>query len=182
MSLSATYQRQQQAVRLPSLVLGTLVGLFVQLSSLGANFCVVVVLGSGLAEKTDAQILEFSSIWSICASIMAIITLVCIRYLIHGVLSNDNHNNTKSTEIIDYVEMRFAAGCMIGLSLTWLGTDFAMGMPPQLRHSTIGVLLFLGLYLAIEPCSRCSTKPPSSACSPSTKAMRTGEDLYAPLL
>ena len=65
-----------------SIVLGLLVGFFIQFSTLGANFLVITIWGEDVVTKTKSDIVTFSLLWSFFTSAMAIVILGFLRNLV----------------------------------------------------------------------------------------------------
>lgn len=127
-------------VQLTSLFLGSLIGLFIQFSSLGANFLMQKLHQSEDDATTHQAELTFSLMWSIATSSMGIAVLFFIRALM--VLSDRGnwlHQHTLMT-----VECFFATGAVLGLNLAWSMTDFALGLE---SHGMSSVLTLAGTLL-----------------------------------
>jgi hypothetical protein len=68
--------------KLSSLILGLLIGFFIQFSTLGANFLVITIWGEDVITKSKTDIVMFSLLWSFFTSAMAIIILSFLRNLV----------------------------------------------------------------------------------------------------
>jgi hypothetical protein len=68
--------------KLSSLILGLLIGFFIQFSTLGANFLVITIWGEDVISKSKTDIVMFSLLWSFFTSAMAIIILSFLRNLV----------------------------------------------------------------------------------------------------
>jgi hypothetical protein len=118
-----------------TLVLGGLVGSFIQFSSLGANF-----LSEQLHLDSD-QALIFSVIWSVWASTMGIGNLIVIRRILALFLE-------VSDSLLAYIECCFAIGATLGLNAARTVTDVAMGLEMNLTQifvTLLGTLLWCRL-------------------------------------
>jgi len=123
-----------------SLFLGSLIGLFIQFSSLGANFVVVHHHNHHQQQplQNDAQILTFSLTWSLATSSMGIAVLFLVRALM--VL----HRRMIDPQVLMTVECFFATGAVLGLNVAWTATDVILGYE---AHLTRGVLTLAGTLL-----------------------------------
>merc|ERR1712137_1484418 len=65
-----------------SFLLGLLVGLFIYLSTLGAEFVGVMVWGREILNKSDRELIAFSLLWNFVTTMIAIIALSSIRRLV----------------------------------------------------------------------------------------------------
>lgn len=127
-----------------SVLLGLLIGCFIQISSLAANY----YLGNSSSSITDTveeeeggmmmttttsttTAIVFSVIWSFFTSTLGVIIMLSIR----SMLLQQKH------KII--VECYFAAGALAGVCLAWMGTDIALGMHQHLIHSAFTMFLAL---------------------------------------
>jgi hypothetical protein len=125
------------SLRPVALVLGGLVGIFIQFSSLGANFL------SEQLQLDSNQVLVFSLIWSFWTSVMGIGILVVIRRILTLFLD-------VSDSLLVQIECCFAIGATLGLNVAWTVTDLAMGLETHLTQSFVtllGTLLWCRLVL-----------------------------------
>ena len=155
-STSTTQLQQQQRpnrfwVQCTSLFLGALIGIFIQYSSLGANF-LIQHLHSSSETELDASI-KFSLAWSVFTSGMGIAILFLIRGLLILLSGHHNdmvHNSDNASRIhihndchnnLMTVECFFATGAVLGLNLAWTATDLMLGLG---SHVTSSVLTLVG--------------------------------------
>jgi hypothetical protein len=114
-----------------SLLLGLLVGFFIQLSTVGASFLVIwgeVVISS----KSKTDIAVFSLLWSFFTSAMPIVILGFLRDLVAITYSTvRGHSNDLLEDMVSHMECRFGAGILVGFFLALTLTDVVLGMRNQ---------------------------------------------------
>ena len=130
--------------KMSALALGLLVGLFIQLSTLGANFLVISLWGEDILNKTRQDIVWFSLIWSFLTSAMAIVILAFLR----GIVSLTYFSILKESsdileEMVLHLECRFVVGALIGVCVAWTVTDAVMGMTTQIIYSAVTLAISL---------------------------------------
>ena len=133
-----------QSFKMSSLVLGLLIGFFIQFSTLGANFLVITLWGEEVVTKSKSDIVIFSLLWSLFTSAMAIIILGFLRNLVTISYSSLRREEDILEEMILHMECRFVVGALVGVCLAWTMTDLLLGMKAQIMYSlvTLGVALF----------------------------------------
>eukprot|EP00797_Seminavis_robusta_P036646 Sro942_g222730.2 (184) ;mRNA; r:37469-38020 len=127
-----------------SLTLGLLVGAFIYLSTLGAEFVAVMVFGKEILDKSNNELVLFSLGWNLVTTCIALVVLATLRRLVATVFtatvsesrSQDNIDNL-SSELLAYVEGRFAVGALVGICISWNLTNMVLGMRPQVIQSCI---------------------------------------------
>jgi hypothetical protein len=158
--------------KLSALMLGLLVGFFIQFSTLGANFLVITLWGEDVISKSKSDIVVFSLLWSFFTSAMAIVilsflrTLVTITYNAVSAQSEDllevssNRSPTVADgvqakansltrivsdlqEMVLHMECRFVVGALVGVCLAWTMTDIVLGMRAQILYSLLTLLVAL---------------------------------------
>ena len=131
--------------------LGVLVGVVIQLSTMGANFLVLTLHEkdnesdpSSNSYPSSKNIIIFSFLWSLFTSSMAFIFLGFIRSLIkvgYDKISpshiSEEESNAEIDEIILNVECRFVVGAMVGVCMAWTVTDLILGLKAQIFYSII---------------------------------------------
>lgn len=125
-----------------SLILGLLVGFFIYLSTLGAEFVGVMLWGREILNKSNHELIAFSLLWNFITTMVAIVILSSMRRLVSIVfLSTISHKRTNSeevlSELLSYMEGRFAVGALIGICVSWNVTNFVLGMKPQIIQSCV---------------------------------------------
>lgn len=153
--------KMMKSFRSACLCLGFVVGLFVQLSTLGANFIAIMMLGShSILQKSHTDIVEFSLLWSIFSSCLAVIILSYLRNIIttlflhHGGRNvqeqeedddeeDDEDEEDALDELLSYVENRFVTGALLGVCVAWTVTDVLLGVQVEFIHTLIGMALLV---------------------------------------
>lgn len=124
-----------------SLVLGLLVGFFIYLSTLGAEFVGVMLWGREILNKSNRELIAFSLLWNFITTMVAIVILSSMRQLVSIVfvsLAGARHNiEDVLCELLSYMEGRFAVGALVGICLSWNVTNVVLGMKPQIIQSVI---------------------------------------------
>lgn len=125
-----------------SLILGLLVGFFIYLSTLGAEFVGVMLWGRDILNKSNHELIAFSLLWNFVTTMIAIIILTSMRRLVSIVFVASIGNKRTNTEevlaeLLSYMEGRFAVGALVGICLSWNITNFVLGMKPQIIQSCV---------------------------------------------
>jgi hypothetical protein len=123
-----------------SLMLGLLVGFFVQFSTLGANFLVIVLWENDLIHKSKSEIVMLSLVWSAFTSFMAILTLGFLRSVVTIVFRASVPRDCIDREaileeVVLHLECRFVVGALVGVCMAWTATDVLLGMNIQIIFS-----------------------------------------------
>lgn len=147
-----------------SMVLGLVVGFFIQFSSLGANFVLTHLITQGM-QLTLKHILLFSLAWSVMTSTMGILILTLARSLVW--ISSNNE------DFIWYMEAFFATGALLGVNVAWMITDITLGLRIHYLHALVTEVVALVALLGCIHGSRKRTQMASSGCQ---------TDLEEPLL
>jgi hypothetical protein len=128
-----------------SLILGLLVGFFIYLSTLGAEFVGVMLWGREILNKSNQELILFSLAWNFITTCIAIVILSSMRRLVTIVFSatisttgrsSDNVEEILS-ELLSYMEGRFAVGALVGICFSWNVTNLVLGMKPQIIQSCV---------------------------------------------
>ena len=126
--------RQHASVKLSSLLLGLMVGFFIQFSTLGANYLVITLWGEDVMNTSKSDIILFSLLWSFFTSSMAIVILAFIRNLLSA-----SYTGSDFDSVVMHMECRFVVGALIGVCSAWAATDYILGMSQQIVYS-VGTL------------------------------------------
>lgn len=127
-----------------SLLIGLCCGVFVQLSTLGANFLLLSLCGDdAIANQSDSEALLFSLLWSIFTSCLALVVLALLRALVKSILDISWSKNTHEDEETRFerdtfmmaVEVRYVVGALMGVCLAWTCTDILLGMQSLALYS-----------------------------------------------
>jgi hypothetical protein len=136
-----------------SAVGGLCVGIFIQLSSLGANY----LLSESHAKHQEKQaptssltpqaIVWFSVVWSAVTAVMGVATLYIIRELVstaftvhHGAGRRDA---SATSSFILQLECYFAIGTLSGVCMAWTCTDLLLGLDAHFVHSFVTLAVAL---------------------------------------
>jgi hypothetical protein len=121
-----------------SLVLGLMVGFFIQFSTLGANYLALSYMGESILSVTQRDLILFSLFWSLLTSTMAILVLAFLRSLISSTYQGEDVE-----DIVLHMECRYVIGALIGVCTAWAATDVALGMTGQVVYSFITLVVAL---------------------------------------
>jgi hypothetical protein len=127
-----------------ALLLGLLVGFFIQFSTLGANFLVITLWGEDVITKSKTDIIVFSLLWSFFTSAMAIVILGFLRNLVTITYSAVGGRSVDLLEeMVLHMECRFVVGALVGVCLAWTMTDVLLGMRAQIVYSLVTLVVAL---------------------------------------
>jgi len=129
---------QHSNVKISSLLLGLLVGFFIQFSTLGANYLVISLWGEDVVHTSKREIVIFSLLWSFFTSSMAIVILAFLRNLLSA-----SYYGKDFDSVVLHMECRFVVGALVGVCSAWAATDYVLGMSQQIIYSvaTLAVAL-----------------------------------------
>jgi hypothetical protein len=145
-----------------SLLLGLLVGFFIQLATLGVNLLVISIWGGEIV-KSKTKILVFCMLWSFFYSAMAFVILGITRDLVTITYSAGGGRSNDFLEyMLFHMECRFIVGALVGINVAWIVTDLLLGSPAPIMYS-FGGLAFAILWVKIVTmCFPTYSKPLSS--------------------
>ncbi|CAB9497118.1 expressed unknown protein [Seminavis robusta] len=126
-----------------SILIGACCGIFVQLSTLGANFLLVAMWGDDvLAQRSPEGAMAFSLAWSFFTSCMALLVLALLRGMITTILdANSVMDGTPERDtLMMTVEVRYVVGALVGVCFAWTCTDLLLGMQ-SLAFYSLGTLV-----------------------------------------
>ena len=126
------------SIKMSCLLLGLLVGLFIQFSTLGANYLVINVWGKNFLNTSNREMITFGVFWSLFASSIAIVVLAFLR---NSILVSHRHVNTD--DVLLNVECYFVVGALVGVCSAWAFTDYMLGMARQIVYSVATLALSL---------------------------------------
>ena len=155
------------------LIIGLIVGCFIQFSSLGANFIVTSIYG------TEALFLKeyvaMSLVWCFVTSMMGVAILMFLRSLVvTSFYATTSVNKTFEDKedfvatLIQNMEYHFAIGSLIGVCTSWTLTDIVIGMKAHVAHSL--VTLFVALVWCRLVLSFWGSQPSRRVRTEKTKA------------
>jgi hypothetical protein len=147
------------AFKTHAMIIGVLVGFFVQFSTLGANFLVIAMWENNLharsnteiiIPRTKLEIIILSLLWSTFTSFLAIMTLGFLRSVITIVFQATIAPQRRGPaadamldEVILQLEYRYVVGALVGVCLAWTVTDFILGMSIEILFSFITLIISL---------------------------------------
>jgi hypothetical protein len=147
-----------------ALLLGLLVGFFIQFSTLGANFLVITLWGEDVVTKSKTDIVVFSLLWSFFTSAMAIVILGFLRNLVTITYSAVGGRSVDLLEeMVLHMECRFVVGALVGVCLAWTMTDVLLGMRAQIVYSLVTLVVALVWCKIMMMCFATDSKPTKSA-------------------
>jgi hypothetical protein len=143
-----------------SLVIGLIIGCFIQFSSLGANFVMTSMYGYDVFFKKEFLIVSLS--WCFVTSIMGVCVLLFLRSLVVTAFYATTvvNESFKAKEdfiagLIQRMEYYFAVGALIGVCMCWTVTDMFLGMKAHIAHSLVTLLVaLLWCRLVMTVCGR----------------------------
>lgn len=124
-----------------SFQLGFVIGIFVQLSTLGSNFLLIAVIGKSGFETGNHQreAFVFSMVWSCFTSLLALLVLSLIRVMALSILrlspSALGNGEEGANNLVMHMECRFVVGALIGVCLAWCVSDLLLGMQSLALYS-----------------------------------------------
>ena len=158
------------------LILGVLIGFFIQVSTIGASFLTNLPWAKG---SSDQNIAMYALAWSVitatasCGVMMIFRSFVEITFnLTFGrTLSYDpiRHDRVLD-ELVWYFECYFSLGVLISVTLAWVATSFVLGMPSTLID--IGITIALPVFWCVSFFVIFMTKAESTPAHKKEKAPR----------
>lgn len=134
----------EDSLRWMGLQSGVLVGVIIQLSSLGAN---TLLQHDNHNMEDSGRRLMISVAWSFVSSCLGILTLFFIRQLLGLSLPGI------ALKSLVMVECYFVAGATVGLNSAWAMTDAIIGISPHCLGATVATLVsFAWCTLVVRCC------------------------------
>lgn len=134
-----------------SIVIGMIIGCFIQCSTLGANFMMSTMYGQQIYFSREFVIV--SLVWCFMTSLMGVSVLLFLRSLVvtafYATNSSKGDEATLASKedfmekVIDNVEQFFAVGSLIGVGAAWTTTDILLGMQSHVYHSLLTLAVAL---------------------------------------
>ena len=130
-----------------SLVFGLVIGCFIQSSSLGANYILMILFRRDSREMAQHQsaLVTFSLGWSFLTSLMGILMLLILRSLVASAARGLNQNNVLAgrptvfsntqQSLVAFLEFPFAFGALAGVCLSWAAIDITLGLRSHAYNS-----------------------------------------------
>lgn len=142
-----------------SSLIGGCCGIFVQLSTLGANFLLLAMWGEdAMVTRSPKEAMVFSLAWSFFTSCMALLVLALLRGLIGAVLEvTDKHHSNNAVRsdreaLMMTIEVRYVVGALTGVCFAWTCTDLLLGMQSLAFYSLGTLVVALGWSKAMIWC------------------------------
>jgi hypothetical protein len=124
------------ALSFQSLVCGWVIGLFIQLSTLNANYSIISVWDDDESARISSQdLLARSLVWSVGISLVGGFLVALLRWLSVVPMAGIEHVG---------MECRLVIGTLLGVCVAWLATDIVIGVRAQIIYSTAILLLSMG--------------------------------------
>jgi hypothetical protein len=155
------------------LLLGLLVGFFIQFSTLGVKLLVLSIWGEDIVQS-KTKTFFFCILWSFFYSAMAFVIFGFIRNLVTITYSAGGGRSNDFLEyMLFHMEFHFIAGALVGINLAWTVTDLVLGMSAPLApvYSFGGLAVALLWVKIITTCFATGIKPPSSRRSTAEQTM-----------
>jgi hypothetical protein len=134
-----------RSLQFSALVLGLLVGFFIQFSTLGANFLFINIYGEdAVTTKSKGVPVLLSLLWSCVTSAMAVGILGLLRNLVtHAYHAIRRESEEVLADMMLCIEYRFIVGDLVGVCMAWTMTDILLGMHEHILSPfvTLGVSL-----------------------------------------
>jgi len=147
-----------------SLIIGLIIGCFIQFSSLGANFLMTSMYGYNVFFMKEFIVV--SLLWCFVTSVMGVCILLFLRSLVvtsfyATTAVNDSFESKEDfvATLIQHMEYYFAIGSLIGVCMSWTVTDVLLGMKAHVVHSLITLVVALGWCRVVMTCCGKPEKP-----------------------
>lgn len=139
-----------QGTKTYSLIIGLIIGSFIQFSALGANFLMTTMYDGGYEVFYTKQFVVISTIFCFVTSIMGVLVLLFLRSLVvtsfYAVTKTPNNDMEKESfqrkekfvaGLIQNMEYYFAIGSIIGVCVCWTITDGLLGMKNNVEYGLL---------------------------------------------
>ena len=162
--------------RFCSIIVGVIVGIFIQASSLGTSLIMTTLYGKDIY-LTQAFVIV-SLAWCLVASAMGVAVMLLLRNLVvtafyatNSSLQDEATLETKENfmlQVIGNMEQCFAIGSLVGVGSAWLVTDFLLKMESHACHSivTVGIALLWCKFVMSYPTKMKAIDEKKSAMEP----------------
>ncbi|CAB9530217.1 expressed unknown protein [Seminavis robusta] len=129
------------------LILGVLIGFFIQVSTIGASFLTNLPWAKG---TSDQHIAVYALVWSIITATASCGVMMIFRSFVEITFNLTfgralAYDPIKHDQILDelvwYFECYFSLGVLISVTLAWVATSFVLGMPTTLIDLGITIAL-----------------------------------------
>lgn len=133
------------------MIIGFIIGCFIQCSTLGANFLMTTLYGKEVYYTQG--FIGVSLVWCFITSIMGVSVLLFLRSLVVTAFyaTNSSRQDEASLEVkenfminvIENIEQFFAVGSLVGVGCAWTITDILLGMESHIYHSLLTIIIAL---------------------------------------
>lgn len=140
-----------QMSRCCSVVIGFIIGCFIQCSTLGANFLMTTLYGKDVYFTQEFIFVSLG--WCFVTSVMGVSVLLFLRSLVVTAFYATNSSRqdeatleakeTFMIQVIENIEQFFAVGSLVGVGIAWTTTDVLLGMQTHIYHSMLTVVIAL---------------------------------------
>ena len=140
-----------QMSRCCSIIIGFIIGCFIQCSTLGANFLMTTLYGKDVYYTQG--FIGVSLVWCFITSIMGVSVLLFLRSLVVTAFyaTNSSRQDESTLEakenfminVIENIEQFFAVGSLVGVGCAWTVTDILLGMESHIYHSVLTIIIAL---------------------------------------
>jgi hypothetical protein len=157
------------------LILGVLIGFFIQVSTIGASFLTNLPWAKG---TSDQHIAVYALLWSIITATASCGVMMIFRSFVEITFNltyarSPSHDPVKHDQLLDeivwYFECYFSLGVLISVTLAWIATSCVLGMPSTLID--LGITIALPLFWCFSFFVIFMTKDSSNPRSPPSKKM-----------
>jgi hypothetical protein len=173
-----------QMSRCCSMIIGFIIGCFIQCSTLGANFMMTTMYGKEVYFTESFIIVSLA--WCFATSIMGVAVLLFLRSLVVTAFYATNSSRSDEAtleakenfmiQVIENIEQFFAVGSLVGVGMAWTVTDILLGMQSHVYHSLLTVVI------ALIWCKCAMKHSKSTIASPEEPKNHKNIDLDTPLL
>jgi hypothetical protein len=158
--------------KISALLLGLLVGFFIQFSIVGSRVLVITLSGEDLVIKSKANIVVFGLLWTFFTEATVIANLRFLRKLVTITYSSAVAGGC-STEMLEEMVWRVECRFLVGVYLAWTTTGALLGMRSQTEFSLVMLVVALVWCKIVMRCFALHRKPTSSRRSSSADEIVT---------
>ena len=136
------------------LILGVLIGFFIQVSTIGASFLTNLPWAKG---SSDQNIAMYALAWSVITATASCGVMMIFRSFVEITFNLTfgrtlNYDPVRHDRVLDelvwYFECYFSLGVLISVTLAWVATSFVLGMPSTLID--IGITIALPVFWCVK--------------------------------
>lgn len=177
----------QPNVRAPAVLLGLLVGIIVQLATVGINVLVLATFGTDMLQRNRMLAAGLPIIYNIVTLLFVYTLLAIVRNLLksanqQGRQSNDQkrlqEDDRISKSILAQFEGNFVLGALMGACMHWLVADLLLGMSSRAFSALLPLNIILFLYMLLGFVADCSNETPLEEDEETYTIRSTGGSSY----